>query len=351
MTEPETARTILRQTQRTARKQMRTALRLARISSPANKGAMLWQACTPTRFEKYLKDIQDGTKVMPDSWVKTASLWDCQYYEDGSNSPWTREEIEKKIASYSTKRDVEIRVYGRFAAAEGRAYEQYYSDRHFVPRHPLPNDWELYCGIDYGSGGKTGHPSSITIVSVNPDYNKGRVVGFCRMDEERWPDGTTEDDVIIQYLEMCQKLGVPFIPNTYYDWQCATIQIIANRKGLTFLKANKNRDFGANLLNALFKNDMLLIYDDDEGEAQKLSDEFEELLEDTDKKHAKDDGIDSCRYAISSVVWDFTNIQIKETKTKTTVTRKLGRHVVHDYDDDFADEMEAEIDEWNEYYG
>jgi hypothetical protein len=335
---------------------------IARVSSPANIGAMFWQACTPTRFEPYLQKIQNGKTKMPDSYVQTNSLFDCVEYEDGSKSPWTVKEIEKKISTYTTQRDVQIRVYGKFSASEGLQFPQFHRDRHFQPRHHVPKDWDLYAGIDYGSGGATGHPSSVAIIAVNSEYSKARVMSLSRMDKDRFPNGTTEDDVLNEYLLMCQDLGRPFATAAYYDWACGAMAVSAAQRGISLINANKKREDGKNIINSLFKNDMMLIYQDAkppeiEGadtEAEKLCDELEALMEGADKKSAKDDLIDALRYAVSSLTWNFVNVVVKDpndntpTKPKPKTIKRRGVKI-HSFDD-FEDEMEREIHEQNELY-
>ena len=85
------------------------------------------------------------------------------------------------------------------------------------------------------------------------------------------------------------------------------------------------------------------------GQVDKLATEMDSLGVNEDKKRAKDDGIDSIRYAISSIPFNFENIKVSDPE-KISPTKRVGRHEVveNEYD---MDELGDEIDEWNEYYG
>jgi hypothetical protein len=115
------------------------------------------------------------------------------------------------------------------------------------------------------------------------------------------------------------------------------------------MKANKDREYGYNLLNSLFKNDMLIIMDDNSGEPLKLIEEIESLTTDADKKRAHDDLLDSTRYALTSIPFNFENIQVSNEPTKQAIKKFDGRQEIFEETDMF-DELGDEIDEWNELY-
>ena len=315
-----------------------------RIASPANAGAMYWQGCTPTLGQDYLARIQDGRTKLPDSWVKTVSMYDCLKLASGKPSIWSIEKIRQIEQTLPNEKEIEVRVHGRFKKLEGLAITQFDSKRHIKPYHMIKG-WDWYAGIDYGAGGTHGHPSAISIVAVSPDYTAARLMKFWRGDGE----STTPDDVILKFLEMKQSLGIIDMAGIYYDHSAAAIGITATRQGLGFEKADKNRELGYGLLNSLFKNDMLILFDDGTGQVDKLATEMDSLGVNEDKKRAKDDGIDSIRYAISSIPFNFENIKVSDPE-KISPTKRVGRHEVveNEYD---MDELGDEIDEWNEYYG
>jgi len=105
--------------------------------------------------------------------------------------------------------------------------------------------------------------------------------------------------------------------------------------------AEKSHEIGENLLNTLFKNQMLELFD--LPNIFKLVTEFTSLKSETPKNKAKDDGIDSLRYAISKIPFDFSDIGgKKEIKVKKEKTR--GRRIP------FMEDKTDEFEEWNELY-
>jgi hypothetical protein len=262
---------------------------------------------------------------------------------------WTKEAIQRIEQTLPSQREIEIRVHGLFKPSEDTlTYPTFDRDKHLIKPHNV-SDWDLVCGIDYGIGGMNAHPPAIAIVAIKTDYEAARVVKLWKGDDGK---KYTVDDVINVYLEFCKTLGLEQIANTYYDWACGEMGVIAENKGLNFQKADKSRDHGINLINSLLKNDMLLIFEQPDEEHIKICDEFETLSTDTNKrKSGVDDLIDAVRYAISKVLFSFKNIKIHniDKPEKKHVTK--GRQVIAEPDDDLFDDVGAEIDEWNEYYG
>jgi hypothetical protein len=318
-----------------------------RIASPANKGAMFWMVCTPTRAQIYWSKVQSGKIKLPSSSVRTISMYDCLVYEDGSKSLWTKERIQQIEQSLPSQREIDIRVHGLFKpSVDSIQYPTFDRDRHIIEPHDV-STWELYCGIDYGIGGLNAHPPAISIVAVSLNYEQARVVKLWKGDDGK---KYTVDDVINIYLGFCHTLDLEQIPNTYYDWACGEMGVIAENKGLSFQKAEKSRELGINLINSLLKNDMLLIFKDKEEEYLKVCDEFETLTTDTNKrKSGVDDLVDAIRYSITKITFSFRNIKIN-TKKVEPIKRTVGRQTFTEETDEFVDFASEEIDEWNEYY-
>ena len=324
---------------------------LTRITgSPMNAGAMYWQGCTPTKGQKYLADIQSGKTKLPASRVWTVSQYDCLYYANGEKSMWTKERIEQNKQRYPSQREIDIRVYGLFKPLDRLAITQFNPDKHVKPYHPIKG-WEVYCGVDYGVGGPTGHPSSIVFVAVSPNYNAARVINCWKSAYGPGTKTTSLDDVIMRYLEMCKEIGIDQPTCTYYDPAAGSLGVLAERTGLGWLKANKEREHGFNLINSLFKNDMLILLKSSTNGVDELVDEIETATTESSsgaKKH-NDDLLDGMRYATSSVPFNFENIKITQHDIDKP-TRTNGRHELPD-DDYNMDEIGDEIDEWNECYG
>jgi hypothetical protein len=318
-----------------------------RISSPANKGAMYWLGCTPTIGQKYLAKIQSGETKIPDSWVKTVSMYDCLEYASGDKSIWSTEKIKQIEQTLPNDKEVQVRVHGLFKATEGLLISQFDSKRHVKPYHPVKG-WEIYAGLDYGVGGATGHPSSIVFVAVSPNYNAARVIKAWRGPFGPNSDSTTPDDVILKYLEMCREIGIDQPTAAYYDHAAASLGVLADRQGMSFTKANKDKKHGTDLLNSLFKNDMLILLTDGQDDVACLAEELESVTVDFNKKKAGDDLTDALRYSTSSIPFNFENLKIQPVTEVAQSNVRMGRHT-HEQDYDF-DEIEREIDEWNELY-
>lgn len=321
---------------------------LLRISSPANAGAFWMQLCTPTLGQIYLRKIQEGKTKLPNSFVKTISMYDCLEYEDGTKSIWTKKKIQEIEQRLPNQRAIEVRIHGLFRPDTNLAFPSFERERNVKPSHPLKG-WRLQCGIDYGIGGSQGgHPSAITFVAVNPDCTQARVVHTWRSSKVRT---VTVDEVIEKYLSMCGDLGVHHTAvTTYYDWGCGEMGVIAERRGLGFLKAVKDRRLGFDTLNSVFKNNMLHIYE--YGGWEGLVEEIETYQEDS---KINDDQIDSLRYAISEIIFNFENIVVgtDPNDVKPTPKRKgkprRGEKIEDDWqEDDYS--AEDEINEWNGYF-
>lgn len=249
-------------------------------------------------------------ELFPNAFKMQISLYDCQVKEDGSIGMWSEEKIERQIQKYGTKNEVLKRAYGKFVKDSGLTFPAFDRVKNVV--HPkdqkkLPTNWGVYVGIDIGSGGDKGHPSAITFVKINPKYTKGYVYKSWRGDGIQ----TTATDVLEKYREM--KKGENIVA-TYFDWASAEFGIIASRAGESVQPANKSKEEGNTLINTLFRNDMLKIHEDEE--SVKLINELNSLDVDTKKSKAIDDAVDSMRYAITSVPWDFSCINAPEIVKK-----------------------------------
>lgn len=261
----------------------------------ATLGQDMWRRAIEGRGEQ---------ELFPDAFKRQVSLHDCQHYRDGSPSPWTLDRIRRVESSCKDYAEVDRRVNGRFIVEMGRKYPAFDGTRHYVKPFPIPMNWRCYAAIDLGSGGGA-HPAAITFVAVNPEGTQGWVFDGWRGDGQH----TTSGDI----LEQFQKMRGPrrFTLQTY-DWAAKDFGIIAGRNNEPFTKAVKDTKVGEDVINTLFGNNMLHIFDT--SELRKLGSELTSLLDLTDKKKAKDDFIDSLRYAVVSIPWDWTAIKTKGVK-------------------------------------
>jgi hypothetical protein len=270
----------------------------------ATRGMFL-AVLTPVLCYPYFKEIFEGRNVIDGALIKTISMYSCLKFEDGSPGLYTKEDIQKRRALLGSQAEIDRRIFGKYTAPEGLAYESFRRERNVKPYEPIPEDWLWYTGIDLGTGGKENHPAAISFTAVSPDFKKARVVRVWRGNKN---EETTNTDVLNKYLEMRSELcGKRAVTGAYYDWAAKDFGIIATRANVAELqKANKDRSIGVATMNALFKNDMLSI--DDIPENYVLIDELETLRHDAKKTSALDDATDATRYSVSSVAFDFTDI-------------------------------------------
>ncbi len=274
------------------------------------------------------------------------SMFDCQYYEDGSASSWTTKRIAEEIAACPTEKEVFKRVYGKFVKADDLRYPSFDRRRNVKAASSVPGDWIKYSGVDIGSGVGKGHPSAIAMLAVRPDFRYGRIFRGWRGDGVL----TTAGDVFLKYLELrgdCRFAG------QYYDYSCKDFQTIANRNNEAFTPADKRSEYGDGLLNTLFKHGMLVI--DDVPELYPLVVEFESVSTRTTKTTAKDDYCDAARYSISSVPWDLSALVSgvdmvgKPVLTARTLEDERRKYAVGDLNEVSDNELVGEIAFWQEY--
>lgn len=278
-------------------------------------------------------NIGHPRETFKQSFKKTISAYDCLKYSDGTKSQWNEERINENKNKCKSKAEIDRRIYGKFVLDAGLVYESFSAVRNVTNRKTVPENWIKYVGIDIGSGGKN-HPASIAFVAVRTDFKLAYMYDFWRGDDVI----TTAADIADKFIEM---KGDQFIHYVYYDWHSRDFFNIAISKGIGARPAEKSHEIGEHLLNALFKNKMLMLFDSPETE--KLVAELKSLKTGTKKHQAKDDGIDALRYAISSINFNFSSI---EKKKEIKVEKREERPNNRGPEDDAMDELE----EWSQYY-
>jgi hypothetical protein len=287
------------------------------------------------------------------------SMYDCLQYVDGSESPWTRERIKRIEDSCKSKEEIDRRVHGRFVKEEGRKFHAFSPSRHYVKPFAIPPDYLKYVGVDPGSGGQTGHPAGIVFIAVDPKMQVGYVYKAWRGDGVE----TTAGDVYKKYKELA---GGENIMGKVFDWASKDFGVIATRNGDSFVKADKSHQRGEEIVNTLFKNDMLFLFDED-GEIAKLGTELMGLQANTRKSHAKDDLCDALRYPVVFIPWDFTTMKdlpfdeptkeiVKAWTEKEYLESEIAQRRGEFYDprdkkDEWDEALADEIGVWNEFYG
>lgn len=265
----------------------------------ATLGQEFWRkAIEPKEYEE---------EVLPEAAKWQVGMYDCQFYDDGTLTQWTDDHIQMIKSRCGSQEEILKRVYGRFIMERtGKKYHQFDLKRHVTTPIPVPDDWIIYEGVDIGSGSagarKDGHPSAICFTAVNPTHTRGRVILGWRGDAQK----TTAGDVLNKHFELKKQLR----KETYlqfYDGASADFKTIADSQNEPFIPAEKNHETGEQIVNTLFKNDMLTI--DDTDVLRLLAIELTQLDKGTPKNKSKDDFADAFRYSLTKIPWDWSVIK------------------------------------------
>jgi hypothetical protein len=327
---------------------------LFRLSASDGYFHMVFTATLGQEFWRLVMEAgEKEVEKLPEAFKQTISMFECMFYEDGTPSHWTKEKIQMVINRCSTHNEVLKRVYGRFLIDDtGKKYPQFNVKKNMAPEMKIPSDWFIYAGADYGSGGERGHKSALCFVAVRPDFQRGYAFLGWRGDGVE----TTAGDVVDKLREMKRTYKIECAAQ-YYDHGCKDMEIIATRMGEPLEKADKAHDKGEQVMNTLFKYNILSVFENEE--FQKLATEMSTLRKDTPKNKAKDDFVDALRYAVTQIPWDWTVIDsgVNESlqapapeKTPTQLELEDRRKAFEDEGNEQA-RIDAEFAEWNDAYG
>jgi phage terminase large subunit-like protein len=308
--------------------------------------------CTPTLGQQFWKDAIEPTnkekEKFPDALKMQVSMYECLTYEDGSSTPWTIKRIKNIESDCRNELEVQKRVHGKFVREGNVKYGDFDPNVNVVEPYDI-SGWHLYAGVDIGTGGGR-HPASIVFVAVRPDYKKAAVYQGWRGDKGTL---TSSGDILEKFRLM--RGSQKFI-GQFYDHHARDFFIVASRVGEAFIPAEKGQELGTDMINTLFKNRVLDIFD--LPELAPLADELCNLHADTPKKDAVDDYIDGMRYAITRIPWDWTAVgeNIEEEKAlkikrKEEETDRLAGEAVRRREMMFpklpeVGSIEDEIDYW-----
>lgn len=271
-----------------------------RVAFTATLGQEMWRRCMEPR--------ENEEEFLPEAFKRTVSLYDAMFYSDGTPSHWTAEKIQGIRAACKSNDEIQKRIYGRFIVLTGRIYQGFDAEKHIKPKHQVPKSWLYFSGVDIGSGSldseaasEKGHKSAIVFLAVRPDFRAGRIFAGWRGDNQK----TTAGDVVEKYLAMKKEFNLTNMTGEFYDYANSDFLQIANRMGgASFQSAEKGNQKGFEIVNTLFQNDMLAIYESPEN--MKLAGELLSLLHSTRKDRRKDDFADALRYAVAKIGWDFS---------------------------------------------
>lgn len=270
-------------------------------------------------WRRIMEPANKEEELFKTAFKRQVSLYDCLTYMDGSPSHWTLDRIKEIEAACGTQAEIDKRVYGKFVLSGGLKFESFDRDRNTMPAFEIPNDWQIYTGVDVGSGGEGGHPAAICFLAVASDCKTAVVFKGWRGDGLQ----TDSSDILKKYIEMLdvEKILVgqpvkiqmkPVIQS--YDSQSRDFFLVSNKTSMAFTPADKKQDSGYLLLNTLFKLGMVKIFDNDP-ELSKLVIELTSLKANANKSKAVDDFCDALRFCVMSVPWDFSGSGIEVIKT------------------------------------
>lgn len=289
-------------------------------------------------WRRVMEEQGTDKELFPKAFKQTVSMYDCLYYEDGTPSDvFTESTIAAIINKCKSEAEVQRRVFGRFVLDTGLIYESFDPKKNIVKPYDIPKDWSIFVGIDIGSGGRN-HPAAISFVAVRPDFKKAALFNCWRGDDVI----TTNADILIQYVEMKKGLD---ITGAFFDWSSTDFGSIAASAEVPIMKADKSHEVGEGLLNVLWKNQMLDIFDIPE--SWKLVNEAKGLKIGTPKNKCVDDLLDSLRYALSKITFDFSDIE-KNRIIRVNVPEKDPIQKRGEFFNE--EEKDREFEEWNEYY-
>lgn len=309
---------------------------------------------TPTlgqEFWREVLEVKGSSERLPFAYKRQVAMYDCLKYEDGLPSPWTVEKIKRIENACKSEAEIQRRVYGRFVLDSGLKYSGFTRSINLRPSPgPIPDEWNIYVGIDFGSGGDN-HPSAVTFVGVAPDYKSGRVFKGRRFDGEV----TTAGDLVAYANDMILELPNPDkVLGVYYDYSAVDLKTISLSLGKSWLPAEKSHAIGEQVINVLFKNGMMTI--DEIEELNPLVVELMSVKRSTAKNLAKDDAVDSFRYAVSKVPWDWSAITVDSVvkPVETILTPKQqelkDRRDFVTYRPEQVWDVESELEFWNDLY-
>lgn len=310
---------------------------------------------TPTLGQQFWYDVVETRgerEKLKDAFKLTVSMYDCLEYEDGTPTPWTVEKIKRIENACKSEAEVQRRVHGRFVSEAGLKYPGFSRTQNIISPRAIPEDWLRFSGVDFGSGDNN-HPSAVIFLAVSPDYSKGYFYKGRRFDDSgRMTVGDT-----IKETRMLR--GKDDVVATHYDWAAVDALPIAytsDPEG-NWVPADKSHAHGEQVLNVLFKNRMLFVFD--LPELQPLCYEFTSLRKDTPKTRAKDDYTDSARYCVTKLPWNWHVITADSAHKAGDGERKAvneelerRRKFALNLDDESTKypDVEEEINFWNDLY-
>lgn len=314
----------------------------------ATLGQEFWRLCMEPNLE------EGEVEVMPNALKIQASLYDCMFYEDGTPSHWTPEKIAEVVARCKDQNEIERRVMGKFVVdTADKIFPTFLPGKHMIAPRPIPKDWFITCAVDVGTG-PPAHPAAITFMAISPDMTRAEVFVGWRGDEGRTDVGMIAEKFV--FMKRSNHL-LPMIQ--LYDQASRDFFTAISSLGEPFKKSEKSHELGEEILNALLKNDMIFFHNTPD--LAKIAKEFMAMRRATPKRHRKDDLVDTVRYQVCEIVWNFAAIVQRLSEALPAPTVKTNTREEQQLEDrrspppdpmaELEKAMQDEFAEFNALYG
>ena len=308
---------------------------------------------TPTMGTEFWRKVIEANgpeRIFPNSFRQKVSMFDCLLYEDNTPSHWTVERIKRIEAGCKSPQEVRRRVYGDFVLDEGLKYPSFDPAKNVIEPFKIPDNFYVYIGVDMGSGGDNGHPASVVLTAVSPDFKKAYVFDGKRFDGIVTTAGDVVNWVIARKKEIKQE-----VVGVFYDFHCSDLKNIASSMGESWIMAEKSHLVGEQIIGVGFKHQKLSIFRLEQ--LMPLVQELKSLKASASKRMAVDDYCDGMRYSLTKVPWDFSDVgssqpvKSEHQMTALEYEQQERRKLVapQTQEDDWS--LDAYWDEWQDYYG
>lgn len=205
------------------------------------------------------------------------------------------------IKSLMTADEIDRRFYGLFTTLSGAVFKEFFADRHVIEPFPIPADWSHSIGIDLGYN----NPFACVFAACAPDGTTYIYEGY-KTNETLLADHYAKITTIADDFSL---YGEPGKDAPFYRWESAICDHDAQERaelealGMITLPANKDVNLSIAIINRLFKQDKLFIFNT----MPDLIDELQTLIykpisDRSDEKETilkrNDHLIDAMRYVI-----------------------------------------------------
>jgi phage terminase large subunit-like protein len=106
-----------------------------------------------------------GMTWLHDRWVAQPSEEVRVHYIHGEDNPHLPEGALARLLRQYGPHERAARARGEWTTLEGRVYQDWARHLHVIEPHPIPEDWPIYLGMDFG----TRAPTAVVVCALGPD--------------------------------------------------------------------------------------------------------------------------------------------------------------------------------------